>query len=427
LRRRLTRLQGLWLDGEFLKLWIGQTVSQFGGQIAMLAIPLTAVLVLKATPREMGYLSAVDTLPFLLIGVFAGVFVDRLPRRPVLAIADMWRAALLAAVPALYLLHALRMAALYAIGFLTGIGTLFFDVAYMAYLPTLVGPAQLVDGNSKLEASRAAAQIAGPGLAGALVQLVSAPMAVLGNALTFVVSVASLLLIRRREPPLAAAPGRPSLLAEAREGLAVIFRNRILWSLAGCTGTANFFSSAVYALFSLYAVKQLGFTPAALGGVLAVGSIGGLAGALGTTTVTKRLGLGRTIVLSILVSGVALLLVPLAEGARWLVYATLVCSQVLLGLSVLVYNINQVSLRQTITPQRLQGRMNASMRFIVWGTMPLGALVGGFLGSAIGVRPTMALAAVGSLLAVLWVAFSPVRGLERQPEVGGEPIPGASV
>lgn len=416
------RLTGLWRNPDFLKLWGGQTISQFGAQVSSLAIPLTAVLTLHANASEMGYLTALEFLPFIVVGLAAGVWVDRMRRRPILIAADFGRAIMLGLIPLLYLLHALVIVDLYVIGFIVGCLTVFFDVAYMSFLPAVIEREQLVEGNSKLEISRATAQITGPGIAGALIQIWTAPLAILVNAASFLVSVASLLWIRNEEPAPAAPSVRKGFVHEAKEGLGVIFGNRLLWSIAGCTGTSNLFSTMGFTLLALYAVHKLGFTPATIGSVLAIGSIGGLLGAMFTTRVTSKVGLGRTIVASTFVSSVGMLFAPLAGGPHLLVVAMIGFGLFLMGLGVPMYNINQVSLRQAITPHRLQGRMNASMRFIVWGTMPLGSLAGGALGTAIGLRPTLFIGAIGSFLAVLWVFFSPVRALQRQPDPVEDPV-----
>lgn len=357
------RLTGLWRNPDFLKLWGGQTISQFGAQVSGLAIPLTAVLTLHANASEMGYLTALEFLPFIVVGLAAGVWVDRMRRRPILIAVDFGRAIMLGLIPLLYLLHALVIVDLYVIGFIVGCLTVFFDVAYMSFLPAVIEREQLVEGNSKLEISRATAQITGPGIAGALIQIWTAPLAILVNAASFLVSVASLLWIRNEEPAPAAPSVRKGFVHEAKEGLGVIFGNRLLWSIAGCTGTSNLFSTMGFTLLALYAVHKLGFTPATIGSVLAIGSIGGLLGAMFTTRVTSKVGLGRTIVASTFVSSVGMLFAPLAGGPHLLVVAMIGFGLFLMGLGVPMYNINQVSLRQAITPHRLQGRMNASMRW----------------------------------------------------------------
>jgi MFS family permease len=409
-------LGGLWRHPQFVRLWAGQTISQFGTQISQLAIPLTAALVLNATPLQMGLLGAFEFAPFLLLSLFAGVWVDRLRRRPVLIVADVGRAILLASIPAAAVLGVLHIEQLYVVGLLTGVLTVFFDVAYQSYLPALVSREHLIEGNSKLEVSRSVAQIAGPGVAGALVQLITAPLAVLADAASFVASVIFLLLIRAPEPaPERHATGGSSIWAELREGLAVVLGNPLLRSIAGCTATSNLFGNAMMAVYVLYATRQLGIEPALLGIIFAAGGPGALLGSLLAGRAADHFGFGSTIIGSISIGALANLLVPLASGPSAVVAGMLMLAAFIAGLCNPIYNINQVSLRQAITPDRLQGRMNASVRFIVWGTIPIGAVLGGALGQAIGLWPTLLSMALGSLLAPLWVVFSPVRQLRSQP------------
>ena len=407
---------GLWRHPEFVKLWTGQTVSQFGSQVSQLAIPLAAALVLNASPAQMGLLGAFEFAPFLLLSLFAGVWVDRMYRRPVLIIADVARAALLGSIPVAALLGVLRIEQLFVVGLLTGVGTVFFDVAYQSYLPVLVSREHLVEGNSKLEVSRSVAQIAGPGLGGALVQLITAPIAVLVDAVSFVASVMSLLLIRQPEPPPVGRDGNTaSIWKELREGLEVVLGNPLLRSIAGCTGTSNLFNNAMMAVYVLYVTRELGLQPAAVGLIFAIGGPGALLGAISAAQLAKRFGLGRTIIGSVAVGGMANLLIPFASGPALLITAMLMAPMFVGSAASTIYNINQVSLRQAITPDRVQGRMNASMRFIVWGTIPIGALLGGALGQTLGIWPTILLMVLCELLSPFWILLSPVRQLQTQP------------
>ena len=408
---------GLWRHSEFLKLWTGQTISQFGTQVSQLAIPLAAALVLNASPAQMGLLAAFEFAPFLLLSLFAGVWVDRIYRRPVLIVADVARTALLGSIPLAAFLDVLRIEQLYVVGFLTGVCTVFFDVAYQSYLPVLVSREHLVEGNSKLEVSRSVAQIAGPGIGGALVQLITAPMAVLVDSLSFVASVVSLLLIRQPEPSPVGHDGKntASIWADLREGLEVVLGNPLLRSIAGCTGTSNLFNNALMAVYVLYVTRELGLQPAAVGLIFAVGGPGALLGAIMAGGLAQRFGLGPTIIGSVFLGGLGNLLIPFAAGPALLITAMLMLPAFMGAAGSTIYNINQVSLRQAITPDRVQGRMNASMRFIVWGTIPIGALLGGALGETLGIRPTILLMALCDLLAFLWVLLSPVRQLRTQP------------
>jgi MFS family permease len=405
----------LWRNRDFLLLWGGQTVSQLGSAVTNVALPLAAVLVLRANAAQMGILGAVNMAPFLLVGLFAGVYADRVRRRPLLIAADIGRVVLMGAFPALYLLGRLTMVDLYAIAFLVGSMTVVFDVAYQSYLPAVVSREALVEGNSRLEVTRAVSFVAGPSLGGVLVQWLGAPLAILADALSYVVSVVSLLAIRGREPEPEPA-SHPTVWGQIGEGLRVVLGNRTLWSIAGCTSTSNFFGSISGAVYVLYVVRALHVSPALLGLIYGVGSVGGLLGALAARRLGLRIGTGATIIAGITVAGLGNLLVPLAPADLVVALPFLLAAQIVSGLGSVTYNIQQVSLRQAITPDRLLGRMNASMRFIVWGSIPLGSLVGGFLAQRIGLHPTLWLGAAGGLTAGLWIVLSPVRTLRSQPQ-----------
>lgn len=410
------KFTGLWRHPDFLKLWSGETISLFGSQVTLLALPLTAVLLLKATPAEMGLLAAVEFLPFLVLSLFAGVWVDRLRRRPILILTDIGRGLLLGSVPLAYFFNVLSIELLYGVALLTGIMTVFFDVAYQSYLPSLVERDQLVEGNGKLAVSSSVAQITGPGVAGALVQLVTAPVAILLDAVSFLVSGFLISLIKKPEvKETRPTTEKHNIWKEIGEGLGVVFGNPILRSIAGCTGTNNLFSNILWVVFTLYMVNELKLEPALIGIVFAVGSIGSLVGAFAASQVATRFGLGRTIIGSAAL-GFANFLIPLASGSGLATMPFLIAAMFITTFGSTIYNINQVSLRQAITPDRLQGRMNASMRFVVWGTIPVGALIGGFLGETLGLHATLWIGAAGITLAFLWVLFSPVRHLKVQPK-----------
>jgi MFS family permease len=410
---------GLWRHRDFLKLWSAETVSQFGTQVTLLALPLAAILVLKASAFEVALLGAIEFLPFILFSLPAGVWVDRLPRRPILIVGDLGRAISLASVPIAYELGLLSVAQLYAVAFVNGILTVFFDVAYQSYLPSLVERDQLVEGNAKLELSRSAAQIAGPGVAGGLVGLVTAPIAIVADAVSFLASAAFVFAIRRAEPPPQPAKdpatGRgPGMRVEVAAGLRYVLDHRFLRNIAASTGSSNFFTSLAFSIFLVYAVRELGLTPELLGLIFGVSNVGILVGAATANRIAERIGVGPTIVGSIALGGPALLLVPLAS--REAAVPFFIVALGIGGFSSVVYNINQVSLRQAITPERMQGRMNATMRFIVWGTMPIGSIIGGALGTTLGLASTLWIGCIGSAFAFLPVLFSPVRGLRSIPE-----------
>jgi MFS family permease len=411
------RFAGLWRHADFVKLWAGQTISLIGSQITFLALPLTAVLVLDATPAQMGFLTAAGAIPSLLVGLFIGVWVDRCCRRPILIAADLGRAALLLVIPVAAILGVLRIEYLYIVVFLTGALELVFDVAHRSFLPSLVKREQLVEGNSKLEMSRSVAMILGPGLAGGLVQLVTAPIAMAVDAISFLVSALFLGWIRTPEP----APRLPdqgqSIWREIGKGLNLVFNNRLLQAITGCIGTFGLFNSVLEAVLVLYVARELGIGPGLLGLAFASGSVGFLLGTLLPGWVTRRFGLGPGIIGALLLVGLSDLLIPLIDGSMAVVVimALLILAQFFFGLGFVIFNTSQVSLRQAITLDDLQGRMNATVGLIDWGVVPLGGLLGGGLGEAIGLRSTLLLAALGEILAILWLLLSPMRSLPEQP------------
>ncbi len=415
--------RSLWRHVDFMKLWTGETVSQLGTQVTQLALPLAAILVLKASAFQVGLLAALEFLPFILFGLPAGVWVDRLRRRPVLIAGDVLRVLTLGSIPVAYKLGTLHIGQLYAVAFLTGIGTVFFDVAYQSYLPALVERDQLVDGNAKLEMSRSAAQLGGPALGGFLVQLFKAPVAIAADAVSYVWSAAFIVFIRRPEPPIdtRGADGKhPKMRSEIAEGWRYVWRHALLRPIAFCTATANLFGQMIFALFVLFAVRSLHLKAGQIGLLFSLGSVGALIGAMVVRRSAERLGVGPAIIGSIFVSSLAALLIPATP--RSLALPMLLTAQFFFGFGAVIYNSNQVGLRQAITPARMQGRMNATMRFMVWGTIPIGSFVGGILGNTIGIRTTMWIGAIGGLLAVVPPLLSPVRRLERIPALPEESV-----
>ncbi len=412
------RRPSLWRHRDFVKLWSAQTISQFGDEVTQLALPLVAILTLGATPLEIGFLGTFQFLPFILLTIPAGVWVDRMRRRRILIGADIGRALLLSSIPVAFVGGWLSIPQLYVVGFLGGCLEVVFDVAYQSYLPSVVERDQLTEGNAKLELSMSASSVIGPGVAGFLVELVRAPFAILFDALSYVGAVVMLLFIRRPEPPIAPHDGatgpRPSMRTEAVEGLRYVLGHRYLRSIAACTGTLNLFGNIGGVVLLIYIINELGLNAATVGIVFAIANLGVLIGALSAERLARWIGLGPTIVSSAFVSAFAL--VPVAIAPREAPVPYLIASGIVGAATAVIYNINQVSLRQAITPERMLGRMNATMRFIVWGTIPIGSIIGGFLGSSIGLQATIWVGAIGSFLGFLPVLFSQVRKLERIPE-----------
>jgi MFS family permease len=416
---RLWPTGGLWRHPDFLKLWSAETVSQFGTQISLLALPLAAIDVVHASAFEVAVLATAEYLPFLLVSLPAGVWVDRLRRRPILVAGDVARAGLLASVPIAYAFDALTIWQLYGVGFFVGIATVFFDVAYQSYLPSLVERNQLVDGNAKLEISRSAAQIGGPGLAGLLVDLLKAPTAILFDAFSFLGSALFLFRIRKAEPSPQAEGVRRRMRDELREGLAYVFKHPYLKSIAACTALFNFFGNFIWAVLLVYARRELNLSPLAIGIAFMLGNIGPLLAAFTANRIAIHFGIGPTIVGTAILGGPMFLLIPFAPPGNAAI-VILAGAFIVGGFMGVVYNVTQVSLRQAITPERIQGRMNSVMRFIVWGVIPLGALVGGVLTTWIGLKETLIVGGIGTCLPFLPVLLSPVRGLREIPESAEE-------
>lgn len=397
---------------DFAKLWFGQTISLFGSAVTMLALPSVAILTLGAKTYQVGLLEATQFLAFPLLGMPAGVWVDRLSRRTVMIVADFGRAGLLAYVPLAWALHALRLWHLYVVALAIGVLTVFFDVAYQSYLPSLVQRSAVLEGNAKLEISRSASEVAGHGLGGVLVQVLGAPLAMLADALSYLASVFSLALIRKREPAVQPRAQSENFWSDLRQGAQVVFGNPVLRSIAASTATSNLGTSLLSAVFLIFAYRRLHLAPALVGLILAFGNAG-LFGAFFSARIAHRFGLGKTLAAAMVLGGTGILFAPLAALGAPVLF--LVASQLLFSFSIPLYNVNQVSLRQTIVSDALQGRVNATMRTIAWGTLPLGGAIGGLLGGAIGVVPTIIIAGLISLCAALWIWLGDVYRLVSIP------------
>ena len=423
---RLRRPTGaLWSHADFLKLWTGQSISELGSQVSGLAIPWVAAVVLHTSPFVFSLLGVFGLLPFILFALPAGVWVDRLQRRPILIVGDIARALLLASIPVTYALGVLTIWQLLATEFAVGIFTVFFDVAYMSYVPAIVERADLVDGNAKLDLTASVAQVAGPSIAGALIAAITAPYAVAVDAVSFMASAGFVMRMRHREvlPERAEGDPKPAMVREVKEGLSFLLRHRWLRPIAACTGSANFFLSMSFSVLLLYLTRRLHLSALEVGAVFAVGSLGSVGAALVARRVQSAIGVGPTIAFSPFLN-LGILAVPLAP--RSFPLPVLMFGQLLLGVAIVMYNVAQRSLRQAITPERLQGRTNAAMRWLVWGTMPLGTLAGGGIATVFGLRAALFAGGIGMVLPILPVFFSQVRlirempGLEESPPLAVE-------
>ena len=407
----------LWRHGDFMRLWVGQTVSEAGTQVSQLAVPTVAILLLHATPFQVGLLTALEFLPFPVLGLVAGVYADRLRRRPLMIISDLGRMVALVTIPIAFSYGYLQIEQLYVIGLVVGVFNVFFGISYQSYLPALIDRADLVEGNSKLEVSRSTAQLAGPAIAGVAIQAIGAARAIYLDAASFLVSAGSLWLIRKPEPEPSpgSASGKTGFWHEMWEGIQVVIGNPTLWKIAGCTATWNLGSNMAFAVELIFLYRYLHLAPAVVGLVFAIGAVGALLGAIATGPIVARLGVGLTLLLSVLSGGLIMATVLAAYTNAPVFLSILFVVEFFFGAP---YNITQVSLRQAITPDRVQGRMNATMRTIVWGTIPIGSLLGGILAGSIGVVTTIVIGGFITMLAVGWILAGPVR-IKVQPEPAG--------
>ena len=406
------RPAGLWRHHDFRQLWMGDTVSVFGAQFVGFAMPLMAVQLLGADAFQMGLLATLESLAFLLIGLPAGAWVDRWRKKTVLVLGDVGRALLLLTLPAAWLLDVLTMGQLYVVAVGVGVITVFFDVANQSYLPELVEGEQIADGNGKLQASQQTAAVVGPAAAAAMVRLLGSPLTIAVTSLCMGLSSLFVSRIRHQEEAPDPATRRP-LVTEIREGLSFVLSHPLLRRIVACTGLSNLASSGVFALFVLYALTTLDLAETTLGVVLSLGAVGGLLGAVTSGWFGRRVGEGRAIPIAAVLSGFAMLTVPLASVLPPV--PTLLVGNLLISWGVVVYNIAQVSFRQRLCPKPLLGRMNASIRFLVWGPMPIGAFLGGVAGQQLGLVPTLWGLATLSVLAALPVSLSPLVRMRELP------------
>jgi MFS family permease len=410
----------LWADDNFLLFWSGQTVSVFGSAVTTVALPLTAILLLKASTFEISLLTSAATVSYLLISLPAGVMIDRIEKRRLMVWCDIGRMLALGSVPVAAVLRLLSMGHLYVIAFISGSFSVIFEISYQGYVPDLVGREKLTDGNSKLASTNAVSKVIGPGIAGVLVGLLGAATAIAVDAGSYVFSFLSLMLIRspgaRRSAatPKRREPAARRMGAEIVEGLRFVVRTPALRSITACTATANLFIPVAMSLQVLFLVRVLHVRPTYTGLLIGIGSSGGVVAGLVSPTLGRRIGAARIIWLAILVFGMTGLLVPLAyPGWRLALFPV---GWAGFNFTTVIYNISQLTYRQAICPPELLGRMNAAVRWIVWGVLPFGGLLGGVLGANLGIRPALWVAFTGSWAAGFLVFFSPLRRMRNFPD-----------
>nr|WP_276573474.1 MFS transporter [Bradyrhizobium sp. BRP56] len=381
---------------------VGQTISLLGSNVTMLALPLTAITLLDAGPAQTGLLLACGRAPYLVVSLFAGVVVDRLPHRRILLTANLVMAATLATIPLFANLGHLGLVQLYTTSMLVGVAAVIADVAYLACIPTLLDRSQLVGAQSSLELSQAGAMAAGPFLAGWLVNEFSAPTAILADSISFLLAAALLSLVPLRNAGCSEAAPR-AVLGQVAEGLASLFGNPILRAVTLASGTFIFWHNAYSAVFLLHLTKDLGFDSRLVGMALGIGALGGVVGAASSPRVGRAIGLGPTLMFGLAVSAGGMSLAALLTQPWWAAVACVTLSQFMLWTGQGIYNVQQVPIRYALVPPHLQGRINASIRSVVWGLASLGALAGGAVAAATSLRTTLLASSVLGMASIVWI------------------------
>ncbi|MED4711301.1 MFS transporter [Bacillus pseudomycoides] len=409
--------KGLWKHRDYRNLWVGQTISMFGTQIALIALPLVAAITLGASPLQMGILQAIEYLPVLLISLVAGVWIDRRPIRPILITTDIVRAILLLAIPISMYFGVLNLEILYVVAFLVGINTVLSDIGQMSYLPVIVKKEDLIEGNSKLEFSYSTASIVGQGLGGVLIQIFTAPFAILIQSLALLFSSLFLFRIKKKEEVQKVENEESNMMEMIKEGISYVIKNKIIRNLVITTMIFNFFTILIEPIYLLFVSRGLKLAPVFIGMIFGMAGAGALLGALLVGPMTRKLGLGRCMVVALFLAGLSSLLIPVATFLPTIpAVILLMVMQLIDAIMIVVYNINQRSLRTSITPDNLLGRMNSSIRLCVMGIVPVAALAGGFIAGIIGVLPTLIIGSVGIIFSSVFVAFTSIHELEEIPK-----------
>jgi len=399
---------------EFLRLWAAQSVSQLGDQVTLLALPLVAVLTLDASAAQMGFLVAAELMPHLLFSLFAGVWIERSQRRRHLMIlADVARAGLLASVPVAAAFDLLSFPQLYAVAFAVGSFAVMFDISYSTLFIAVVPRRDILEANSKLSLSRSVSFVTGPSLAGFLVQLVTAPVTLLLDAFSFLGSALFLTRIRTKEPVV--EHDGNGVLRSLRDGMRFVLTDELIRPELFCAATVNLFNYVFHAIFVLYATKELGVAPGTLGVALGLGAVGGILGALGAPRLERAIGIGPAMVIGAVLFPAPLILVPIASGSELKLGVMLAAAEFLSAVGVMIFDVSAVSMQFMRTPDRIRARTAGTFRFVNYGIRPIGALLGGALGTVIGLQTTLWVGAVGALAGVLWLVFSPIPRLREAP------------
>ncbi|MEV8609628.1 MFS transporter [Amycolatopsis sp. NPDC051373] len=413
------KMGGLFRHRNFRHFWLADAISQVGTRVSGTAISLLVVITLHASTFEVSVLRTLQTLAYLLIGLQAGAWCDRVRNRPVLVGADLGRAVALGSIPVAAVFGALTIWQVYAAVFVAGVLTVFFDVAHQSFLPRLVPKADLIEGNAKLKFSTSAAALVGPGLGGLLVQWLAAPVAVLVDAVSYLWSAAWLSTVRVREV-VAPEHREATLRAQIREGLRLVLRHPVLRAIALNNMVSALFSSAYLAISTLFLVRVIGLSAGAVGLLGSLGLVGALLGSVLARRLSSKVGAARLLVTVAVVEGLAYLLVPLT-GPGWQL-AWYVVAGLFTSTCVIIVIVLQVSFQQTLCPDHLLGRMNATMNFLYWGAAPVGSLLAGVLATGIGLRPMLWVAGAGMLLAAVPLLASPLRRMVDLPAGEDQPV-----
>jgi predicted MFS family arabinose efflux permease len=400
---------------EFLKLWAAQSISQLGDQVTYLALPLVAVLTLDASAAQMGFLVAAELLPHLFFSLLAGVWIERSQRRRHLMIlADVARALLLASVPLAYAFDVLSFPQLYAVAFGVGTFAVMFDVSWSTLFITVVPRRDVVDANSKMSLSRAVSFVTGPSVAGFLVQILTGPVTLLLDAFSYLGSALFLSRIRSQEPPV--EKDGNGVLRSLRDGMRFVVGDELIRPELLCAATVNLFNFVFHAIFVLYATKELGVAPGTLGVALGAGAVGGILGALVASRLERVIGIGRSVVVGSILFPAPLILVPIASGSELQLGLMLGAAEFFSSVGVMIFDVSGASMTFLRTPDRIRARTAGTFRFVNYGIRPIGALLGGALGTAIGLQTTLWIGVLGALAGVIWLVFSPIPRLREVTE-----------